>query len=314
MSASPPPFGAAPTSSSPSTTDDAGREATERLRTLLGRRAAAVTLPDGVGDVAEIATHPRGRAVYACACLRRRRAPPGRQPARGSPARFLPQPVPHRGLPLPSPLSPPRACPRLPPGEDPCPIRRRAYARTRLPIGEPAPAIRYRNNTTTRRTIMANGNHNSNGHHRNGTGNGLVHSPPRTGYGVNGNGHRPETAPVSSTGQAIVPDHDLLWDGLPPAVTQRPGAAPRSRPRLTAQGTRRAHLLVHRGPRRHLRGQQSVRLRRMGLRAGRRRDAQGDRERRSPDRRGEAHSRLQRTGSGHRARARLPAPTSASTP
>ena len=44
--------------------DDAGREATERLRTLLGRRAAAVTLPQGVGDVAELAAHPRGRAVF----------------------------------------------------------------------------------------------------------------------------------------------------------------------------------------------------------------------------------------------------------
>ena len=44
--------------------DDAGREATERLRTLLGRRAAAVTLLDGVGDVAELAAHPRGRAVF----------------------------------------------------------------------------------------------------------------------------------------------------------------------------------------------------------------------------------------------------------
>ena len=56
---------------------------------------------------------------------------------------------------------------------------------------------------------MANGN--NNGHHRNGTGNGLAHSPPRTGYGVNGNGHRPEAA--------IISEHDLLWDGLPPAVT-----------------------------------------------------------------------------------------------
>ena len=37
--------------------DDAGREATERLLTLLGRRAAAVTLPQGVGDVADLATH-----------------------------------------------------------------------------------------------------------------------------------------------------------------------------------------------------------------------------------------------------------------
>ena len=44
--------------------DDAGREATERLMTLLGRRAAAVTLPDGVDDVAELAPHPRGRAVF----------------------------------------------------------------------------------------------------------------------------------------------------------------------------------------------------------------------------------------------------------
>ena len=44
--------------------DDAGREATERLRTLLGRRAAAVTLPVGVSDVAELAAHPRGRAVF----------------------------------------------------------------------------------------------------------------------------------------------------------------------------------------------------------------------------------------------------------
>ena len=44
--------------------DDAGREATERLLTLLGRRAAVVTLPQGVGDVAELATHPHGRSVF----------------------------------------------------------------------------------------------------------------------------------------------------------------------------------------------------------------------------------------------------------
>ena len=44
--------------------DDAGREATERLLTLLGRRAAAVTLPQSVGDVAELATHPHGRAAF----------------------------------------------------------------------------------------------------------------------------------------------------------------------------------------------------------------------------------------------------------
>ena len=44
--------------------DDAGREATERLLTLLGRRAAAVTLPPGIGDVAELAALPDGLAVF----------------------------------------------------------------------------------------------------------------------------------------------------------------------------------------------------------------------------------------------------------
>ena len=44
--------------------DDAGREATERLQSLLGRRAAAVTLPQGVGDVGELAALPHGRSVF----------------------------------------------------------------------------------------------------------------------------------------------------------------------------------------------------------------------------------------------------------
>ena len=47
----------------------------------------------------------------------------------------------------------------------------------------------------------------NNGHHRNGTGNGLVHA--------NGNGRRPEAATVS--------EHDLLWDGLSPAVASALG-------------------------------------------------------------------------------------------
>ena len=56
---------------------------------------------------------------------------------------------------------------------------------------------------------MTNG---SNGHHSNGTSNGLVHvnSLPRAGHG--GNGHKPNAA--------VVTEHELLWDGLPPAVTQ----------------------------------------------------------------------------------------------
>ena len=44
--------------------DDAGREATERLQTLLGRRAAVVALPPGVGDVAALAARPHGRAAF----------------------------------------------------------------------------------------------------------------------------------------------------------------------------------------------------------------------------------------------------------
>ena len=49
---------------------------------------------------------------------------------------------------------------------------------------------------------MVNRNGSNNGH-SNGTGNGLVP--------VNGNGHKPDAA--------IVGEHELLWDGLPPAVT-----------------------------------------------------------------------------------------------
>ncbi len=44
--------------------DDAGREATDGLLTLLGRRAAAVALPEGVGDVAELAAHPYGSTTF----------------------------------------------------------------------------------------------------------------------------------------------------------------------------------------------------------------------------------------------------------
>ena len=44
--------------------DDAGREAAERLGGLLGRRAAAVNLPGGIGDVAELAAMPHGRAAF----------------------------------------------------------------------------------------------------------------------------------------------------------------------------------------------------------------------------------------------------------
>ena len=44
--------------------DDAGREATQRLQQLLGPRAAPVELPQGVGDVAELATQPDGMVTF----------------------------------------------------------------------------------------------------------------------------------------------------------------------------------------------------------------------------------------------------------
>ena len=44
--------------------DSAGREAAARLAGLLGRRAAVVTLPEGVADVADLATVPDGRRVF----------------------------------------------------------------------------------------------------------------------------------------------------------------------------------------------------------------------------------------------------------
>ena len=44
--------------------DDAGREASERLAGLLGRRVAVVALPKDAGDVAELANRPRGRATF----------------------------------------------------------------------------------------------------------------------------------------------------------------------------------------------------------------------------------------------------------
>ena len=50
--------------------DDAGREATERLGGLLGRRAAIVSLPESIGDVAELAAMPHGRAAFLCLLAR----------------------------------------------------------------------------------------------------------------------------------------------------------------------------------------------------------------------------------------------------
>ena len=65
---------------------------------------------------------------------------------------------------------------------------------------------------------MFNRNGSNNG---NGSANG-VHKDTAV-VARNGNGHRPDAAPVSSTGQAIPAEHELLWDGLSPAVSQALG-------------------------------------------------------------------------------------------
>ena len=44
--------------------DDAGREAARRLEPLLYGRAAVVDLPTGIGDVADLAQRPDGRATF----------------------------------------------------------------------------------------------------------------------------------------------------------------------------------------------------------------------------------------------------------
>ena len=44
--------------------DDPGREAAVRLADLLGPRAAPVALPKGMTDLAELGTHPNGRALF----------------------------------------------------------------------------------------------------------------------------------------------------------------------------------------------------------------------------------------------------------
>ena len=60
---------------------------------------------------------------------------------------------------------------------------------------------------------MGNGN-NQNGHH-NGNGNGS-HAAPVNGAGKNGNGNH--NGHHNGNGVADLGAHDLLWDGLPPAV------------------------------------------------------------------------------------------------
>ena len=134
---------------------------------------------------------------------------------------------------------------------------------------------------------MFNKNGSNNG---NGSANG-VHKDTAV-VARNGNGHKPEAA--------IPAEHELLWDGLAPAVTQALGQP--LDPALASQrkGRGGAVLRLPRRPHRHRPGQPDIRLRRLGLRAGRRRDPAPDRDGQPPDRRGEGGTGLQRPGAGHR--------------
>ena len=162
------------------------------------------------------------------------------------------------------------------------------FARPRLPVGNPPIGHSLQEHTTQKEIEMFNKNGSNNG---NGSANGVHkdtgHKPAR-----NGNGHKPDAA--------IVSEHELLWDGLSPAVTRRSDSpsTPRWPPSARA---RRAQLRLPRRPRRHRPGQPHLRIRRVGLRVGRRCDAAPDRDGRYPQT-GEVKvaSGLQRPGAGHR--------------
>ena len=166
--------------------DDAGREATERLVTLFGTQGRRCRPSHG--------RRRRGRACGLPPWAERVPSPAltgGTLRPLAAPRRF---PHSHSHHPEPAPDSDRgRTYAQFAPG----------FARTRRPVGAAASLIRYRNNTQRRRNEMFNRNGSNNGTHKNGTGNGVVHH--------DGNGHKPDAAAVS--------EHELLWDGLSPAVT-----------------------------------------------------------------------------------------------
>ena len=130
-----------------------------------------------------------------------------------------------------------------------------------------------------------NGNHNTNGHHPNGRVN------------LNGNG---QNGHHGGSGVAEITGHDLLWDGLPPAVVS--ALEQPLDPALVSRrdGRGNSQLRVHRGPHRHRRSQPDLRLRRLGLRTGGRREPAPHREGGREDRGDQGQLRLQRAGARQR--------------
>ena len=82
---------------------------------------------------------------------------------------------------------------------------------------------------------MSNLNSNSNGHHLNGAGNGLVH--------LNGNGRKPGSSIVVDNDPAAMAEPTLLWDGLPPAVAK--SLAQPLDPALISQRRGRAGMIFY---------------------------------------------------------------------
>ena len=183
----------------------------------------------------------------------------------------------------------------------------RALPRTRLPVGEPASAIRYRNNTQRRRLEMFNKNGSNNG---NGAHQDTAHSYPerQRAQARRRTRHRPRPRIERGAGSVLGRAAARRLAGARPVPRHGPRWSPSGRGAAAGSYDYLEGHAVHRP------GQPHLRLRRLGLRAGRRRHPAPDRDGRSP-RPAKSRSRpgLQRPGEGHRRRRSAPAPTPAST-
>ena len=276
-SGSPRPYGAAPESSSPSTTTTRALRPQDGLRACLARRAAAVTLPRGRRRRGRACGPSPGPRRSSSACSRRRPAPPDS----GSPP--LPAGIPARFTPIPTLTTQEPA---------PTPIRGGPYAhftsglaRARTPTGIPHRS--FATGTTPdkeTRDVQQERKQQRSAEERR-------------------RGGRQERA------QARRRDTRRARVALGRAPARRhpgPRSAPRPRAGLPAQGAGRQVLRLPRRPRRHRPGQPDIRLWRLGLRAGRRRDPASVRHRRPSDRRGHDCQRLHGPGAGHRRRRSSP--------
>ena len=138
---------------------------------------------------------------------------------------------------------------------------------------------------------------------RNGSNNGTHEAAAVAAR--NGNGHKPDAA--------IPGEHDLLWDGLPPAVIEKLGQP--LDPALVSQRKGRGGRTFD-----YLEGHAVIDQANaifgyggLGIRGGRRRDPAPHRDGRFPDRRGQGPRSATAPRCGSPWRAHCPAPTSAST-